>query len=186
MSALGADPVRFGRTVDRYAAWMQQFYDALADTDVPVVYSHDDMVWTEGAFYAPEWYRTYVFPNYRRFWAPLREAGKKVIFVCDGNYTAFARDIAACGNSGFWFEPFTDLPYMTETFGRSHFLIGNADTRVLLGGTLQEITAEVERCMRYGKACPGYFMAVSNHIPANTPIEAALWYDEEYRRLSRR
>ncbi len=33
-------------------------------------------------------------------------------FVCDGNYTPFAADVAACGNHGFWFEVFTDLDYM--------------------------------------------------------------------------
>jgi uroporphyrinogen-III decarboxylase len=186
LAAMGTDPVRFGELVNRYAQWMQQYYDALADADVPVVYSHDDMAWTSGPFYALSWYREYIFPNIKKFWSPLRESGKKIIFVCDGDYTSIAKDIADCGNSGFWFEIFTDLKYMTENFGRNHFLIGNADTRILLNGSRQDITDEVGRCMRYGKPCPGYFMAVSNHIPANTPVEAALWYNEEYIRMSKR
>ncbi|MBN1582869.1 MAG: hypothetical protein JXA89_19315 [Anaerolineae bacterium] len=32
--AAGTDPKRFGELVNRYASWMQQYYDALAETDV--------------------------------------------------------------------------------------------------------------------------------------------------------
>jgi hypothetical protein len=63
--AAGTDPVAFGALTNRYAAWVQQYFDALADADVPVVMVHDDIVWTGGPFLAPEWYRRYVFPNYR-------------------------------------------------------------------------------------------------------------------------
>ena len=36
------------------------------------------------------------------------------------------------------------------------------------------------------KASRGYIMAVGNHIPANTPVENALWYNEFYEKYSRR
>ena len=184
--AAGTDPVGFGEVTNRYARWMQQYYDALAEADVPVIYSHDDMVWTEGAIFHPEWYRTYVFPNLKRYWAPLRESGKKIMFVCDGNYTQFADDVAGCGNHGFWFEIFTDLKVLAERYGQTHFLIGNGDTRILLRGTHESIRREVERCISIGRHCPGYFMSISNHIPPNTPIENALFYNDVYLELSRR
>jgi len=186
LTAAGTDPERFGELMTRYASWIQQYYDALADSRADVVYCHDDIVWTEGPFIHPDWYRTYIFPNLEKLWAPLRQAGKKIMFVCDGNYTQFAEDIAACGNHGFWFEIFTDLNYMTEKFGRSHFLIGNADTRILTFGTKQEIQAEVERCMSAGKKCPGYFMCVSGHIPPNVPVENAIYYNDVYMKTRHR
>jgi len=34
-----------------------------------------------------------------------------------------------------------------------------------------------------GKDCPGYFMSVTNMIPANTPVENALYYNEVYEEL---
>jgi hypothetical protein len=186
--AAGIDPVRFGELANRYASWVQQFYDALAEAelDKAVVYSHDDMVWTEGAIFHPDWYRKYVFPNIKKFWSPVRESGKKICFICDGDYTRFIDDVAACGNHGFWFEIFTDLETLAEKYGRTHFLIGNADTRILLTGGRSEIRAEVERCMHAGKRCPGYFMSVSNHIPPNTPVESALYYNQVYEELCRR
>jgi hypothetical protein len=186
LTAAGTDPGRFGDLVNRYASWIQQYYNALADSDAEVVTSHDDLVWTEGPFIHPDWYRTYIFPNLKKLWSPLREAGKKILFVCDGDYTKFVDDVAACGNHGFWFEVFTDLDYITERYGESHFIIGNADTRVLTFGTKPGIRAEVERCLSAGKKCPGYFMCASGHIPHNVPVENALYYNEVYQELRQR
>ena len=184
--AAGTDPKKFGEVVNRYAGWMQQYYDAIAETSVPVICSHDDIVWTSGAIFRPEWYRTYIFPNLKKLYAPVIESGKKVIFVSDGNYTEFIDDIAACGVRGFFLEPLTDLKYMAERYGKTHVMIGNADTRVLLYGTKPQIRAEVERCMSIGRNCPGFFMGVTNMIPPNTPVDNALYYYKCYEELSRR
>jgi uroporphyrinogen-III decarboxylase len=62
-------------------------------------------------------------------------------------------------------------------------IIGNADTRVLLSGSKKQIRAEVERCMSLGRDCPGFFMAVGNHIPSNTPVENALYYNQVYEEM---
>ncbi len=174
--AAGTDPVAFGALTQRYVQWAQPFFNALAEADVPVVMIHDDMVWTSGPIFSPKWYRQYLFPGYRRLFAPLREAGKKILFTSDGNYTRFIDDMVATGINGFVLEPTTDMAYLAEKYGKTHVFIGNADTRVLLSGSQAEIRAEVERCMAIGKACPGFFMAVGNHIPSNTPVENVLYY----------
>ena len=184
--AAGTDPRRFGEMTGRYAAWMQHYFEALAASDVPVVMIHDDIVWSSGPFIHPDWYRQFVFPAYQRYFAPLRDAGKKIIFTSDGDYTLFIDDIAACGVHGFVMEPMTDMAQIAERYGATHVFIGNADTRVLLTGDRAAIKAEVERCLRIGKRCPGYFMAVGNHIPPNTPVKSALYYNEVYEQLSRR
>ena len=182
----GLDPVGFGELTNRYAKWIQQYYDALGEADVPVVMVHDDIVWTQGAFIHPDWYRNYVFPNYRRYFAPLIESGKRIIFTSDGNYTEFIEDLVACGVNGFVMEPMTDMGHIAERYGRTHVFVGNADTRILLFGPKARIRAEVERCMAIGKPHPGFFMAVGNHIPPNTPVENALYYNEVYESLSAR
>jgi hypothetical protein len=184
--AAGTDPLAFGALADRYTAYIQQYFNALAEADVPVVMIHDDMVWTSGAIFSPKWYRQFVFPNYMKLFAPLRDSGKKIIFTSDGNYTRFIDDIAACGVHGFVMEPMTDMAYIAEKYGRTHAFIGNADTRILLSGTRAEIRAEVERCMAIGKSCPGFFLAVGNHIPSNTPVENVLYYEQVYEELCRR
>jgi len=144
------------------------------------------MVWTEGAIFHPDWYRRYVFPRYKKLWQPLSEAGKKVLFCSDGDFTEFVDDIAAAGADGFIFEPLTDLRYITERYGQTHVIIGNADTRALTFGDLDDVRREVERCMTLGKPCPGYFIAVGNHIPPNVPVDNALYYLDLVDRLGRR
>ncbi len=184
--AVGVDAKRFGEVANRYASWIQQYYNALGKADVPVVMVHDDIVWSAGPFISPKWYREYVFSNYRKLFAPLRDAGKKIMFTSDGNYTGFIDDLAACGVHGFVLEPWTDMQRIADGYGKTHVFIGNADTRILLRGKKDEIRAEVERCMAIGKQYPGFFLAVGNHIPANTPVESVLYYNDVYAELSAR
>lgn len=186
LMALGISPEEFGEVANRYTEWVQQYFDALADCEAPVIMIHDDIVWTSGAFAQPAWYRKYVFPNYKKLFAPLREAGKKILFTSDGNYTQFVDDIADCGVNGFVLEPTTDMEYIAEEYGKTHVFVGNADTRVLLFGSREEIYQEVKRCMDIGKKCPGFFMAVGNHIPPNTPVENALYYNEVFEKMRKR
>ena len=182
----GVDPVGFGDLANRYARWMQHYFDALAASDAPVVMIHDDIVWTAGAFIHPDWYRKYVFPNYKRYFQPLQDAGKIILFTSDGDYTEFLDDVVEVGASGLVFEPLTDMAYFASKYGKTHSFIGNADTRILLSGSKMQIRAEVERCMAIGKKCPGFFMAVGNHIPPNTPVANALYYNQCYEELSKR
>jgi len=182
----GMDPGGFGEVTNRYASWIKQYFDALAECESQVVMIHDDIVWTLGAFLHPDWYRKYIFPNYKKCFECLIEAGKKIIYTSDGNFTQFIDDVAGCGIHGFVMEPTTDMKYIAEKYGKNHVFIGNADTRILLNGTREEIYNEVKRCMDIGKKYPGFFMAVGNHIPPNTPVENALYYNEVYEKLSKR
>ncbi len=184
LNALGEDHHAFGEMTFRYADWMMKYYEALAQCNAPFVLIHDDIVWSAGPFISPRWYRKYVFPHYERYLAPLKAAGKKVLFCSDGGFDMFVDDLAAVGMDGFIFEPFTSLENIAEKYGKTHVIIGNADTRVLLYGTKEEIRTETERCMTVGRDCPGFFMAVGNHIPANTPLENVLYYNQIYQDLS--
>ncbi len=186
LCAAGIDAAGFGEVTNRYCDWMAQYFRALADSAAPVVMVHDDIVWTSGAFLHPDWYRKYLFPNYKKMFAPLIESGKKIMYTSDGNFTEFIDDIADCGVNGFVMEPTTDMGYIAEKYGKTHFFVGNADTRILLSGTRDEIEGEVKRCMDIGKKCPGFFMAVGNHIPSNTPVENAMIYQDAYLRYGKR
>ncbi|MCL2377658.1 MAG: uroporphyrinogen decarboxylase family protein [Defluviitaleaceae bacterium] len=181
--AAGIDPRAFGEFANRYTAWIQQYFDALAEADGDVVMVHDDIVWGTGAFLHPSFYREFIFPNYKKLFRPLHEKGKKILYTCDGNFTEFIDDVADCGINGFVLEPLTDMAYIAEKYGKTHCIVGNADTNVLLRGNKAEIEAEVRRCIEIGKRCPGFFMAVGNHIPVNTPVDAALYYDDLYRKM---
>ena len=156
---------------------------AWCDAGVGVYLCHDDIVWTSGSVFHPDWYRRYIFPKYRRLWAPLKERGIPVLFCADGDLTAFVDDIAEAGADGFIFEPVTSLEYVALRYGNTHVIIGNVDCRVLQFGTRKDIRREVERAVDIGKPCPGYFMAVGNHIPNGIPVENIEYYFEIFEEM---
>ncbi len=184
LEAMGEDPEGFGEVANRYAEFIKPYFDALADADCPVAKIHDDIVWTSGPFVNPKWYRKYVFPNYEKLFAPIIESGKKILYTSDGTYDMFFEDIAKAGADGFVLEPSNDLKYCCERFGKTHAIVGAVDTRVLLSGIKDDIFQEVKRNIDYGHDCPGYFLAVGNHIPPNTPISSVEWYQEAYEEYS--
>ncbi len=184
--AAGVDSDRFGALLNRWADYLMQWVEAQAMTDIPIFHTHDDMVWTAGGIFSPEFYRKYVFPNYKRYWSTARNAGKKVLFTSDGNYTQYVDDLVAAGAGGFIFEPTTDLAYICRTYGRTHVIMGNADCRILTFGTVHDVYKEVQRCMDLGRGCPGYFFAVGNHIAPNVPIENADACIDAYLSMRRR
>jgi len=186
LEAAGHDSKAFGKFVSNYSDWIMQYFEALACSSSPVVMVHDDIVWSNGPFLHPDFYRSYIFPNLKKLLTPLREAGKKILFTSDGDFTMFVDDIAGCGVHGFVLEPLTDMAYIAEKYGGTHVIIGNADTRILLKGSFDDIEAEVKRCMDIGKKCPGFFLAVGNHIPSNTPVENAMFYNDVYEKLKYR
>lgn len=186
LTCAGEDADAFGAFFTRYSLWIEKFFIALAKCKAPVVMIHDDIVWTEGPFMQPAWYRRYLFPAYERLFSHLHGTDKKIMFTSDGNYTAFIDDIAACGIDSFVLEPTTDMAVIAGKYGKTHGFVGNADTRILLTGDREAIRREVARCMDIGRDCPGFIMAVGNHIPPNTPVDACLWYDEFCRELGRR
>ncbi len=182
----GVDRKAFGEFIDRYTSWNLQYFNALAECKSSVVMVHDDIVWTDGPFLHPDFYRQYIFPNYKKLFQPLIEAGKTILYTSDGNYTQFVKDIADCQVNGFVLEPTTDMEYICKQYGKTHVIVGNADTRVLLRGDKNSIENEVKRCINIGKDCPGYFLSVGNHIPHNTPVESCLWYNEFFERYRKR
>ncbi len=186
LAAAGTDSDRFGEVLKRWADLLMGYVQAWAATEIEVFITHDDIVWTSGAIFRPEFYRSYVFPNFKRYWDCLKDAGKKVLFCSDGNYTQFVDDLAAAGADGFIFEPTTDLAHVVARYGRTHVIIGNADCRILTFGTARDVAKEVRRCMAAGRSCPGFFFAVANHIPPNVPVENADACIEAYRRLRQR
>ncbi len=186
LAAGGEDPEGMGEVARRYERFITPFFKAFAESDVPVMMVHDDICWTSGPVFAPDWYRQYIFSAYKRLWAPVLEAGKRLVYTSDGNYTMFFDDIVACGAHSLVMEPCSDMALFAKKYGKTHGFVGNADTRILLSGSDQQIRNEVRRCMDIGKECPGFIMAVGNHIPPNTPVHAAQVYNEAYFEMRKR
>jgi uroporphyrinogen decarboxylase len=113
----------------------------------------------------------------------LRRAGS---LVDRARVRRFVEDVARAGADGFIFEPVTSLETIVERYGKTHVIVGNVDCRILTYGSRDEIRAEVERCARLGRDCPGYFLAVGNHIPVEVPVDNLLYYFDLCQEMGRR
>jgi len=175
--AAAADRERFERVLDSFFRLSLHHFKAWARTNVEVFICHDDMVWSEGAFMDPAFYRSVIFPRYAELWKVLRDAGKKVLFCSDGDFTDFIDDIVAAGAHGLIFEPMTSLEDAVARYGQTHCIVSSkVDCRTLTLGTPEQIQAEIDATLELAFDCPGFMFAVGNHIPSNVPVENALFY----------
>ena len=172
-----ARPRAFDKVLESIFQLSLHHCKAWAKTSIKVFISHDDMVWSQGAFMRPEFYRSAIFPRYKKLWAVLKDAGKKVLYCSDGQFTEFIDDIAAAGADGFIFEPMTSFEYAVENYGKTHVIVSSkVDCRTLTFGSRDEIKAEIDASLKLGLPCPGWMFAVGNHIAPNVPIENALYF----------
>ena len=83
-------------------------------------------------------------------------------------------------------EPCCDMERFAATYGDRVGFVGGVDCRTLTYGSYDEIRFEVERAMGWGRRYPGFMLAVGNHLPADVPVERALYYNELYEKLAYR
>ena len=168
---------RIERVIDSFYRLSLHHFEAWAKTSIEAFICHDDMVWSAGPFMHPDFYRSAIFPRYRKLWQVLRDAGKIVLYCSDGTWTEFVDDIADAGAQGFIFEPTTSLDYVAERYGKTHVIVGsNVDCRTLTFGTREAIRSEIDATLALAEHCPGFVFAVGNQIPSNIPVENAVFY----------
>ncbi len=186
MKTVLEEPKEFKKLLAKFAQISQKVFQAWAMTDIKVMSSHDDICNANGPTFSPEWYRKNIYPWYKKLWEPLKRKGIKIKFVSDGNIDLVADDVFEAGADGIFLERYSSLEKMVEKYGDKKFFMGNIDTNILTYGGKKEIWAEVERCTRVAKDCPGYFYCASGHIPYNVPVENAMTYFEACKKLSKR
>jgi len=159
----GAYPIEMKRLLAGFAQRSRRVFEAIALTNAPLVWSHDDICCTRGPTVSPNWLREFIYPYYEEFWAIVRNSGKKLLFISDGNVTSIADDIFALGADGIMAEPYTDW----RELSRKHtdkILIGEGDCRILAREDPEEIRAMVRSMAETARNCPGYFMSIGNQI----------------------
>lgn len=165
----------FERIMDEFAEINRRVFRSAAKLPVNVVVCHDDIVTSRGPTFSPAWMHKHIFPRYEEFWGMLRDAGKRVVFMVDGNMDAYADDVLACGACGIITEPYTDF----RAIARKHpdvVLAGEGDNRVLSRNDPEEIKAMVDRMIETSKLTNGYFMCIGNHICWDIPPDAVKLY----------
>jgi len=185
--AAGSEPKRFKKTIEKFALLSMENVKLWIKNNLsPVFFCHDDLAISDRLVFPPQWYRDNIFPWYKKILAPAKEAGKKIIFVSDGNYLPLIEDLFSLEIDGIMIDPSIDLEYVLHKWGRDKVIIGNIDTAILTYGTEDDIKREVARCVAKGENCPGYFFKASGDLPHNIPLENIQAYFEFCHQLGKR
>lgn len=180
------DPERFKRLLDRFGQLSLVQFKAWARTSIKAFISHDDICYTGGPFFPPNWLRSNLFPWYERLWSELRARGIVVLFCTDGDMTPIVDDIAELGADGFIVEECCDLGYIARRYGNEKVIIGGVDVGKLTYGGSRDVVNEVERCLRTAGPYPGYFINVSGSIPDSVPLANLEVYFKACRKYGQR
>ena len=179
--ASAMDPDRFGEICARFGEASLAVAKGWAQIDgIELIFIHDDIAATRGPILSPEWYRTYAFPWHKRIFDAIHEAGKKVVYVSDGNTLPVLDDLLANGPDGLYIESTSMDPaeFMARA-GKDKIYLLKSDTRNVDHGTPEDIRQELLRLRELHREYPGIIMyRGGNRKPEN--VEAFNRYYRDY------
>jgi hypothetical protein len=174
MLAATLEPARFHAhfllpCVEKSKAVIREILQA---ADSPFLFFHDDLAGRTGPLFQPSWYDTYIFPHYEEIFAEAKQAGRKVIFVADGNMTVFLPRLLDVGVDGLMFEnPATPLEQVIDHFGDpERFMIGGIDTVSLTTGRPEDVRHMVYDLMGKVDGIQGFALASCGGLHGNIPL----------------
>jgi hypothetical protein len=144
----------------------------------PFVFVHDDLASAIGPVFRPRWYDEWIFPHYPQIWKTAKQLGKKIIFVGDGDLSAFLPKLVESGVDGLMFEsPATPLERVIEHFGGpGRYFIGGISTSVLRFGSPQDVWDMVIGLHKLTLDCPGFALASGGGLHGDLPVENLIAY----------
>jgi hypothetical protein len=175
------DPERFDRLLwEPWSRISRKHFELLAAMDEEVVFCHDDLSMTTGPVFPPDYYEKHIFPRYERIMEPVKKAGKKLVYVCDGNMDAFLDRLLDFPIAAIMFEnPATPFERVLETWGKAkRGFIGGISTKILSTGTPAQVREHTAEVIEMGRRYPGFVISSCGGLHGDIPLENMLAYFE--------
>lgn len=182
LMALVLRPERFARILDRFGEASLAVARGWAQIDgTELIVIHDDIAGTRGLLLSPAHLRKHVLPWYARLFDVIREAGRKVLYISDGNYADVLDDLLALGVDGLYVESSSMDPgaFMRRAGVDKLYLI-KTDSRAIDFGTPEEIREELAALRALHQEFPGIMIYRGGGNPSPGNAEA---FDRCYREL---
>ncbi len=185
MLAALTDPERFKEILDQFYAISKRDLTAMSAVEgLPLIGCHDDLCNANGPMFSPDWYREFIYDRYGELTSILHAAGKKALFVCDGNVVPLLDDVAATGFDGISVDGNSDLRAITGRFS-GKIIVGGMNPAVLSGGTFDQIEHMVKKTVAAVKEEPGYFFQCPG-MNGKTPLKNVEHYQRCIRKYGQR
>jgi len=181
MMAARMDPERFDECLwEPWSRVSREYFEAIARTDDEVVFTHDDLAMATGPVFEMDFYDRHIFSRYETILEPAVRAGKKIVFVCDGNMDAFLGRLLEFPIDGLMFEnPATSFDRVLETWGKAgRGFIGGIATEILSNGTPDRVRAHTREVIEKGREYPGFMVSSCGGLHGGIPMENMLAYFE--------
>lgn len=181
MTAAALEPEKFDECFwQPWSKASREYFEAAAQLPDEVIFCHDDLVMTTGPVFAPDFYDKYIFSRYEYILEPVIQAGKKIVFVCDGNLDVFLERLLDFPFAGIMFEnPATPFDHVLQTWGKAgRGFLGGIATEVLTNGTPGEVRTHTKEVIEKGKRYPGFIISSCGGLHSNIPMENMIAYFE--------
>jgi len=141
--------------------------------DIDALYFGDDWGQQRGLQMGPRLWREFIYPQLKRMYGVVKEAGKYVFIHSCGDVDELFDDLIAIGLDCFNpFQPEVMDVYalMRRYRGRLVFHGGLSTQRTLPYGTIEDVRQETERLLRAG-AAGRYIFAPAHAVEGDVPVE---------------
>jgi uroporphyrinogen decarboxylase len=149
--------------------------------DIDTVYFGDDWGKQFGLQMGAELWREFIYPELKRMYGVVREAGKFVMIHSCGDVDELFDDLAGIGLNCF--NPFQpevmDVEALMRRYrGRLAFHGGLSTQRTLPYGTVDDVRRETRRLLELGRE-GGYIFGPAHAVEGDVPLENMLAFIEE-------
>jgi hypothetical protein len=174
LMALALESERFARVLHRFGEASLAVVQGWAQTEgVELIFVHDDIAATRGLLLSPACLRKHVFPWYERLFGAIHAAGRKVLYVGDGNYADVVEDFLALGVDGLYVESSSmDPAEFLPRAGRDKLFLLKTDNRNIDFGTPQDLRREFAKLRELHQDFPGLMIYRGGGNPAPGIAEA--------------
>ncbi len=174
LMALALEPQRFARVLDRFGEASLAVVQGWAQTEgIELVFVHDDIAGTRGLLLSPACLGEHALPWYARLFETLHAAGRKVLYMSDGNYAGVLDDLLALGVDGLYVESSSmDPAEFLPRAGRDKLFLVKTDNRTIDFGTPEQLRREFETLRALHEDFPGMMIYRGGGNPAPGIAEA--------------